>query len=163
MANVLFNFNSSPYPWVIWIGVALILLICRYVSASRSGIDRILQVLSRANRELGTQFPTRRDARHEFMLGPFAHPNTYCLIFDTERRRVAVSYLGFCEVHEFDYIRTWELRWIEKSIGGGLVHSNPHVLIGTSDVKRPTVTVRLSSMREGEDWDQRLGLLLDSP
>ena len=162
MANALFKFDSSPYPWFIWIGIALTLLTWRYLSATQRGTDRITQVLARANRDLGTHFPTVPSPAHEFMLGPFGLPNTYCLIFDTERRKVAVSYLGFCEVHDFDYIRTWELRWIEKSIGGRRALSDPHFLIGTSDVNRPTLTIRVPSMREGEDWNQRIGLLLES-
>jgi hypothetical protein len=161
LAQALFDFNSSPYPWFIWTGLALTLLMWRYLSVSRAGTKRIFEVLARANRELGTTFPEDGNSRPEFMLGPFAHPNTYCLIFDVERRKIAVSYLGHSEVHDFDYIRTWDLRWIEKSIDGHVSESKPHLLLGTSGVQRPTLTVQLRSMREGHDRNQRLALLLD--
>lgn len=159
MGNVLFNFNTSPFPWLIWSGAALLCVTWRYLRASRIGTARIIEALAHANRQLGTHFPTDKNATHEFTVGPFAHPNRYCLIFDTHRK-VAITYLGHCKVHDFDFIRTWELRWTEKSVGGRVFEVDPYLLIGTSDVRSPTLTVSLRSKREAHDWNQRLKRLL---
>lgn len=154
----LFNFNG-PIAWFVWIPVVLGFLWWLALRWDNRGMQVIISDLKEANQAHGTAFPTSKKPKHALMMGKFGAADSYCLIFDAERRKVAITLHYYCSVQDFDYIREWQLHWSEKTIGSTLVKSDPYLLIGTSDLQRPTLKVKARSVRQGQEWDRQLGIL----
>ena len=162
VSSQLFNFNG-PLAWFVWCPIVAISLFAWLRHWEYRGIYAITRVLADANEKYGTSFPTspKPKPKHPLMLGPFSYPNSYCLIFDTEKRKVAISRHGACDIQDIEYIREWQLHWTERSHGSSVSMTDPYLVLGTSDLNRPILKVRLASVNEGREWERRLGILVN--
>lgn len=154
----LFNFNG-PIAWVVWPTAIISFLYWKILQWDRRGMQAIAAGLATANQAHGTSFPTGKKPKGALMMGEYGAANSYCLIFDTAKRKVAVTAHNFCSVHDFDYLAEWQLHWNEKSIGSTLIQENPYLLVGTTDLQRPTLKVRAGTVAQGRDWDRQLSIL----
>lgn len=119
----------------------------------------MLHGLAEANRVHGTRFPTD-GSKSNLVLGDLSFPITDCLMFDSASKKVAVLSHGRFELHDLDYIRDWELRWVDTPVGSKIRRSKFRMHIGTSDVNRPSLEVFIDKERDAEDWSHRLPLLV---
>jgi len=155
----LFNFNG-PIAWVAWPTAIISFLYWKILQWDRRGMKAIAAGLSAANQAHGTSFPTNKKLlKGALVMGEYGAANSFCLLFDTEKRKVAVTTHNFCSIQDLEYLAEWQLHWNERSIGGTLVQENPFLLIGTSDLQRPTLKVRARTVAQGRDWERQLSIL----
>ena len=115
---------------------------------------RDAQILE-ANQRYGTKFNPKDDC-----LGDI---DSVAVLFDPTARKICIITKGVnVDIEDFSYIRTWELKWIEdfKSVSP---YKNVRMVIHTNDYQTPMIIVGLDSMRSGEFWHSRLGILFDLP
>jgi hypothetical protein len=155
----LFNFNG-PIAWFVWVPLVVGVLWWKAAQWENRGMQVIVNGLSEANQVHGTAFPTTKKPKGLLMMGDFGRADSECLLFDVEKKKVAITRLSFCSVKDFDYIRDWQLHWTQKTIGGSLITKDPYLLVGTSDLQLPTLKVKAPSVSKGHDWDSQLSILM---
>lgn len=159
--SLLFDFDR-PIAWFVWVPLVLGLIFWKIVRWDRRGKRAVLDALAAANKKHGTNFPTTLNFAGEIVIGEFSDTVSYCLIFDVNKQMVAVTQHGFCEIKGLDYICEWQLLWQEKSVGGAIRETAVRILVGTSDLKRPTIELKARTLSQGRDWDRQLGILKGS-
>ena len=150
---------SGPMVWFFWMPLVVGLVWWKLIRWENRSMRAIVDGLSSANKSLGTSFPESKKPKGALMMGEFGQPNSYCLLFDPEKGKVAVTQFAYCAVHDLDYIQEWQLHWSEKSVGGTAIASDPYLIIGTSDLHRPTLTVKARTLAQGRDWERQLSIL----
>lgn len=130
------------------------------ITSLQKGRDLFWQLMMDTNAKHGTAFPTSPDGMHLVLSKGGA---ARAMVFDEKNRKLfLVTDAAKCkgEVLDFDYLRTWQLKWIVKDFKGSPLHENVHFAFGTSDIKRPLIEIPLRGIAHGNEWDKRLDVLL---
>ena len=94
------------------------------------------------------------------MLGIMGYSDTHCLIFDVDKRKVAISKRGVCQLESFDYLQEWQLIWTEQELGRRIFAFDIRLVIYTADPQQPSLTVRVPTLQYGRVWESKLVLLI---
>jgi hypothetical protein len=154
--------GQSALGAALWIGLPTSIAVFMFWKARRwhqRGLAPLLQGLAAANSEHGTAFPTN-GAKSNLVLGDLTFPIDCCLMFDTTKRKVAVLTHSRFELHDISYVRAWELRWVDTSVGTSTRRTKFKFIISTTDIDRPSLEIPVFSEKEAQDWFNRLPLLL---
>lgn len=168
------NFGVEMDAFVLILFVAFIVAcVMGYRWIMRKGTDKFYKLMEDTNQKHGTSFGTTRDDVHT-VLGTNALYGI--MAFDQKNRKIAyVTKSGkSIEVLDFSYIRSWNTTWTENTTataGQGLIGtnvqaktstSNVAIEIGTNDLKRPLIKIRVPSMAYADQWNSRLSILLNA-
>lgn len=146
------------YGWYGWYG--------RKEAKRRTRIEKRDAQILEANQRYGTKFNPKDDCLgdidsvggyYDLTLG---YIDSVAILFDPTARKICIITKGVnVDIKDFSYIRTWELKWIEdfKSVYHKFV--NVRMVIHTNDYQTPMIIVRLDSMKSGEFWRSKLGIL----
>jgi hypothetical protein len=98
---------------------------------------------------------------------PVGHLATNFLAFDARNRRIAACDIvsGQYTIHDFSWVRQWEITWREEEIymGRGAVHAKDFVLtLQVADPQQPLRKFPMSSRRAAEAWNARLNAILNN-
>lgn len=156
--------------------LALLFVACvwGYRSLMKRGTDKFYKMMEDLNKQHGTSFGTTREDVHT-VLGTNALFGI--MAFDQKNRRIAyVTKSGkSIEILDFSYIRAWNTKWDENTVAktspsafglGSRSESNTRISnivleIGTNDLKRPIIKIRVPSIPYAEQWSSRLDILLN--
>jgi hypothetical protein len=112
---------------------------------------RDAQILE-ANQRYGTKFNPKDDC--------LGYIDSVGVLFDPTARKICIITKGVnVDIEDFSYIRTWELKWTEHPGSSVFRYRNVQMVIHTNDYQTPMIIVGLDSMRSGEFWHSRLGIL----
>lgn len=143
MRNDLITLFLICAPIVIWLG-----WLSRKV---RRQLNRMYAELSAINAKLGTQFPVNDKERAKYDLNLKDE-----LFFDQEKSIVVrVAKDGSCSVKPWDYVRNWELTWVDHKGTPRQIY----MAVGTNDLKEPVVKARFFELPEARNWEQKLNIL----
>lgn len=142
-------------PLLVTLAVALILFYWVWIVAPRGNQSRREELLrSQSLAWDAAFFPV--DPR--LMLGDWEGT---CILFDPGARKACIVIRGKTAFTvDFDYFRSWQLKWIEDLGGGPWRYKHVHFLFETSDFDRPTVRVAVPSRSDGEAWNAKLSILM---
>jgi len=142
-------------PLLAMLAVALVLFYWAWIASPRSiqtGREQMLREHGQASG--ATFFPV--DPRR--MLGDW---DGTCILFDTDARKACIVFRGkSAQTVDFDYFRTWQLKWTEHLRNPVLRFQHVHFLFETSDFDRPTIYVAIPSISYGEAWNSKLSILM---
>lgn len=142
-------------PFLLALAVVLILFYWVWIASPRSvqaGRETLLRAQGQASG--ATFFPI--DPRR--MLGDW---DGTCILFDPDARKACIVIRGKTAFTvDFDYFRSWQLKWIEDLGGGPWRYKHVHFLFETSDFDRPTIRVAVPSKSDGEAWNAKLSILM---
>ena len=127
---------------------------------------RDAQILE-ANQRYGTKFNPKDDCLGDidsegvyFDLMTLGYIDSVAVLFDPTARKICIITKGVnVDIEDFSYIRTWELKWTEHPGSSVFRYRNVQMVIHTNDYQTPRIIVGLDSMRSGEFWHSRLGIL----
>ena len=122
----------------------------------------IYDKLAGFNQIYGTSFPTNIRSNSAQTMGILGYPDTSCLMFDVDRRKVAISRRGTCELESFEYLQDWQLSWIEKRLGKGMFAFDVRLMIYTVDLRQPVVILRVPTLQYGKALESKLAMLMFS-
>lgn len=122
----------------------------------------IYDKLAGFNKTYGTSFPTNIRSKSIQTLGILGYSDTSCLMFDVDRRKVAISRRGACQLESFEYLQEWQLSWIEKRLGKHMLAFDVQLMIYTIDVRQPVVIVRVPTLQYGKALESKLAMLMFS-
>ncbi|MDR3413316.1 MAG: hypothetical protein P4L87_20580 [Formivibrio sp.] len=85
-----------------------------------------------------------------------------CIFFDSENRKVLLTNGKDSRMEDFSFIRSWELKWIEKCNlrTGSISYEKVRIEIQTNDYNSPFIKFSLFSKTQGDFWLARLNILL---
>ncbi len=142
-------------PFLLALGVALPLFYWVWVSApnrERTRREALLQAEGRASG--ATFFPVDQHRK----LGSWEET---CILFDPDARKACIVIHGkAAQTVDFEYFRTWQLKWNEDSRGGLWRYQHVHFLFETGNFDRPTIRVNVPSKVDGDDWNAKLSILM---
>jgi hypothetical protein len=125
---------------------------------SPSRLQRVKQLVSKVNKEHNLNFTFSETT----LMGGSLHDPV--VFFDTDNRKLLFVDGYIHNVHDYDFIRDWEVTWNEQTISNGLSsrinYSKIRIKLMTNDLKRPIFDVPMSSKPYAETWNQRLSILL---
>lgn len=134
--------------------VGFVVYVNRHASAKE---DRFYSALKAINIEHGTKFPTHSGEKHLLQMGSLPFTN---LLFDTDKRLVAIWGGESFEVKPLSYLRNWQLTWNEDGDGRPC---DVTMNLGTTDVNRPNLRVSFyRKLDEGQEWRQRMDLIMNA-
>ncbi|MDE2599071.1 MAG: hypothetical protein KGL40_05560 [Rhodocyclaceae bacterium] len=130
---------------------------CVNVKHAQSVLEKIV---ARANAEHGLAFnsdPETSAGKATILFSTHRH-----LLFDTSNRKLMFVNPGRQEysVHDYSYIDRWQLNWVEHSVKGRMTHRDVYFALSTNDINCPVINVPIISKKYGDEWNQRLRLLL---
>jgi hypothetical protein len=142
-------------PLLLTLAVVLVLFYWIWIASPRSiqiGREQLLREQGRASG--ATFFPV--DPRR--MLGDWEGT---CILFDSDARKACIVVGGkAARTVDFDYFRTWQLKWTEHFGNPVFRFQHVHFLFETSDFDRPTVRINVPSKSDGEAWNAKLSILM---
>ena len=144
--------------------IGIVYWVASYIKKMKVRANEILSKIVEVNQQLGTNFPADASAlkNNPLVFGTYNSPTG--MIFDKEKCKVLTIAGSQVCVHDYDYIDRWSFEWSEVSkvvLDKPVIQqSDPHFIIGTTDLVRPTLRVNVASMQDGRDWNQRLAVLL---
>jgi hypothetical protein len=116
---------------------------------------KLSRVVANANLEHGTNFEMSPTA----VMGSWTGK---ALLFDSKNKKLMLYSRGRYTLHDYGYIRRWDLRWIESTgSAGNILHKGIRLVIETNDLNYPVQSFPMSSKSQGDVWHQRLDLLLN--
>lgn len=142
-------------PLLLALAVVLVLFYWAWIALIRSIQTRREQLLWAQGQAAGaTFFPV--DPRR--MLGDWGGT---CVLFDPDARKACIVIRGkTARTVDFDYFRTWQLKWTEHPGNPVFRFQHVHFLFETSDFDRPTIRVAVPSRSDGEAWNAKLSILM---
>ncbi|WP_431120904.1 hypothetical protein [Variovorax paradoxus] len=142
-------------PLLLALAVVSVLFYWVWIASPRSirtGREQLLRAQSQASG--ATFFPI--DPRR--MLGDW---DETCILFDPDARKACIVSRGKkARTVDFDYFRTWQLKWTEYPGNPIFRFQHVHFLFETDDVDRPTIRVAVPSKSDGEAWNAKLSILM---
>ncbi|MCK5530298.1 MAG: hypothetical protein KAI85_03470 [Halopseudomonas aestusnigri] len=81
------------------------------------------------------------------------------MFFDLDNRKILIHTAGVTRVVDYDYIKSWQLNWVEKSKNNYITYSDVHFQFATTDINNPTVRISVPRKNIGEDWNNRLNII----
>jgi hypothetical protein len=132
--------------------LALGLVVLAYLYL-RYRTDKLKHIVEEVNRKHGLSFEVTTTT----MVGWASR----LLFFDSAHRKLMFSLNGKISIHDFDYIRSWDLHWINESTQHGIRSRDVHFLIRTSDIQRPVIKIPMMTKSSGDVWLQRFDLILN--
>ncbi|MGJ7535196.1 MULTISPECIES: hypothetical protein [unclassified Variovorax] len=142
-------------PLLLMLAVALVIFYWAWIASPRSIQTGREQLLRKQGQTSGATFLPIDPWR---MLG---HWEGTCILFDPDVRKACIVVRDKSAFTvDFDYFRTWTLKWIEDSRGGLLRYQHVHILFETHDFDRPTIRVNVPSKSDGDAWNAKLAILM---
>jgi hypothetical protein len=142
-------------PLLLALVVVLVLFYWVWIASPRSiqaGREQLLRAQGQASG--ATFFPV--DPRR--MLGDW---DEICILFDPDTRKACIVFRGkSAHTVDFEYFRSWQLKWTEYPANPMLRFQHVHFLFETSDFDRPTIRVAVPSRSDGEAWNAKLSILM---
>lgn len=134
---------------LVW-GVILIGVVSLFAYIHISGEKRLNAILVEVNRRHNTHF-NREDG---FGMGPSVY-------FDRNAQKLLIVKGKESRVEDFSFIRSWELKWVEKNNlqTGSLSYTDVRIEIHTNDYQFPLMKFSFLSKTQGDVWHSRLGIL----
>ena len=116
---------------------------------------KLVRVVTKVNLENGTDFVVSTTTVMGSWIGK-------ALVFDQKNKILMFYTNGSYTLHDYSYIRSWNLHWTD-SVGaaGNIMHKGVHLMIETNDLNRPVQSFPMTSKSQGDAWHQRLDLLLN--
>jgi hypothetical protein len=122
----------------------------------RRGNEEFKRVVVEANHTHGTSFVVSGTT----VLGSLR--SRFTLVFDQKNRKLMFYYGDRrYDLRDYDYIRGWQLLWVESSTQHGLRFTNVRFEFRTSDLNQPLLYLPMTSKQAADAWHHRLSLLLD--
>ncbi len=153
IALLLFGGHASFLGWpslmlggVLWGGI-------RYLTGR--GTSQAVNALAEANQKHGTNF------QRENGFGVFAS-----IFFDLEQRKILILANGSYRIEDFNYIKSWQLKWVDANKFSSTTHKtnlvaqDVHIDFVFNDYHNPLQTFRFVNLRQAEFWNARLNVLL---
>lgn len=141
-------------PLLALLAVALVLFYWAWIASPRAiqtGREQMLREQGQASG--ATFFPV--DPRR--MLGDW---DGTCILFDPDSRKACIVRGKTAKTVEFDYFRSWQLKWTEHFGNPLFRFQHVHFLFETGDFDRPTIRVAVPSRSDGEAWNAKLSILM---
>lgn len=117
--------------------------------------SKLTRVVAKVNLECGT----------DFVVSPVTVMGSWigkALVFDAQNKKLMFYFNGRYTLHEYGYIRRWNLHWIEKTgPAGNIIHRGVRIVVETDDLERPVQYFPMPSKSHGDAWSRRLDLLLN--
>ncbi len=151
---------SPVYVLLVTAGMTFAIWLLAYRARRATDLKFIYSKLADFNQTSGTAFPINRQSKPAQMLGILGYSDTHCLIFDIDKRKVAISTRGVCELENFDYLQEWQLIWVEKQFGKRVFASDIRLVIYTTDPQHPSLIVRVPTLEYGKAWESKLVMLI---
>lgn len=152
--------------------LTIVTLVIGYRWMMKKGNEKFWATMKDLNARHGTAFGVDHEDAAT-VVG--TNPLWGIMAFDRKNRKIAYITKGgkSIEILDYAFIRACQLAWDETThAGGGQIgfvaygssrtrHSNPVIVIETSDLRRPVVKLRMPSMAYGEDALARLNILIN--
>ena len=141
-------------PLLLGLAVVMVLFYWVWIASPRSmqaGREQLLRSQGQASG--ATFFPV--DPRR--MLGYWEET---CILFDPDARKACIVRGKSAHTVDFDYFRSWQLKWTEYPANPVFRFQHVHFLFETSDFDRPTIRVAVPSKSDGEAWNAKLSILM---
>lgn len=151
---------SPLYVLLVTAGTTFAIWFLVYKTRRARDLKFIYCKLAEFNQTSGTAFPTKLKPKPAQTLGILGYSDTHCLIFDADKRKVAISTRGVCQLESFDYLQEWQLFWIEKKLGNNVFAFDVRLVIYTADPQHPSLTVRVPTLAYGKAWESKLAMLI---
>jgi hypothetical protein len=149
------EYPTMTLPLLAMLAVALVLFYWAWIASPRSIRTEREQLLREQGQASGaTFFPV--DPRR--MLGDWEGT---CILFDPDAHKACIVVSGkTARTVDFEYFRTWQLKWIEHFGNPVWRYQHVHFLFETHDFDRPTIRVNVPSRSDGEAWNAKLAILM---
>ncbi|QSI33334.1 hypothetical protein GNX71_28720 [Variovorax sp. RKNM96] len=135
--------------------IAAVLFYWAWVVAPKGAQARREALLQAKSRSSGATFVPVDPRR---MLGGW---DGTCILFDPDARKACIVFRGkSARTVDFDYFRSWQLKWTEYPANPVFRFQHVHFLFETSDFDRPTIRVAVPSKSDGEAWNAKLSILM---
>ena len=116
-------------------------------------------IISSINEKYKTNFPLdeAEERSYKLMLGKTYSDNK--LYFDVDAKKVLRVANNKASIHDYSYLRGWQLQWTDVSKNGSVRQSNVHFHFKTDNIDEPTFDVQVDTYKSGLEWNSRLDLL----